>query len=73
MMESAPTATAARAKLGTRSRTPAGWDTSTQMGSRLCLWMTGTAEMSSVKRVAVSNVRRPRSHNTTLSLPSMVM
>lgn len=38
-----------------------------------CLWMTGTAAMSSVKRVAVSKVRIPRSQSTTLSLPQSVM
>ena len=35
--------------------------------------MTGTAEMSSVKRVAVSKVRSPRSHSTMLSFPHCVM
>ena len=34
---------------------------------------TGMAEMSSVKRVAVSKVRIPRSHRITFSLPSTVM
>ena len=70
---SAPAATAAFANEGTRSRCPAGCETSMQMGNSDCLWMTGTAEISSVKRVAVSNVRRPRSHSTTFVLPCWVM
>ena len=72
MRESAPAATAAKASDGTRSRWPAGCDTSMHTGHSDCLWITGMAAMSSVKRVAVSNVRMPRSHSTTLSLPSAV-
>ena len=35
--------------------------------------MTGIAAMSSVLRVAVSNVRMPRSHRITLWLPPAMM
>ena len=73
MSESAPAATAAFASDGTKSRWPAGCDTSMHTGYSDCLWMTGTAAMSSVKRVAVSKVRIPRSQSTTLSLPQSVM
>lgn len=60
--ESAPAATAAFASDGTRSRCPAGCDTSMHTGYSDCLWMTGTAAMSSVKRVAVSSCALAEHH-----------
>ncbi len=54
----------------TQSRLPAACDGSTTTGRPRRAFAIGTAATSSVKRVAVSNVRMPRSHMTTLSLPS---
>ena len=65
MMPSAPTAAAPRASASTRRRSPAAWLGSTITGR--CVWSFshGIAPRSSVKRVAVSNVRIPRSHSMT--------
>ena len=43
------------------------------MGRTLSFFTTGTAVMSSVKRVDVSNVRIPRSQRMTFVLPCIVM
>ncbi len=69
MMPSAPMAMAARESGTTRSRRPPEWDGSTTIGRCERPWTTGTAEMSRVLRVAVSNVRIPRSHRTISRLP----
>ena len=42
-------------------------------GSRLRSFITATADRSSVFRVAVSNVRMPRSHSTICSFPPLIM
>ena len=73
MMPSAPTAAAARASGSTRRRSPVAWLGSTITGRWVWSFSHGTAERSSVKRVAVSNVRMPRSHSITRSLPSLRM
>src|ERR671921_6689 len=70
---SASAATAAFESGTTRSRRPAAWEGSTITGRSVSLLATITAERSSVKRVLVSKVRIPRSHNTTLSPPAAVM
>ena len=73
MMPSAPTAMAARVSGRTRSRRPPECDGSTMTGRWLSRCATGTALMSSVLRVAVSNVRIPRSHSTMSRLPRWAM
>ena len=70
---SAPATTAARAIGRIRSRLPAACDGSTITGRLVRLLATGTAEMSSVERVAVSKVLIPRSHRMIWSLPSLAM
>ena len=62
---------AARASGSTSRRSPDAWLGSTMTGRCVCSFSHGTAERSSVKRVAVSNVRIPRSHSITRSLPSL--
>ena len=62
---------AARASGSTSRRSPDAWLGSTITGRCVCSFSHGTAERSSVKRVAVSNVRIPRSHRITASLPSL--
>ena len=54
-------------------RRPAAWLGSTQTGRWVSSLRTGTALTSRVKRVAVSKVRMPRSHSTTLGLPWLRM
>ena len=73
MIPSAPTAAAARASGSTSRRSPEAWLGSTITGRCECSFSHGTALRSSVKRVAVSNVRMPRSHSITRSLPSLRM
>ena len=70
---SAPTAIAARVSGRTRSRRPPECDGSTMTGRWDSRCATGTALMSRVLRVAVSNVRMPRSHSTMLRLPRWAM
>ena len=53
------------------SRRPAPWLGSPMIGRWLSFFTTGIAEMSNVFRVAVSNVRMPRSHSTTSVLPPL--
>src|SRR5690554_3643655 len=52
---------------------PVPWEGSTMMGRWLSSLTTGTALRSSVFLVAVSKVRMPRSHKTTLGLPALMM
>ena len=66
---SAPAATAAIAIDSTYSQCPVPWLGSTTTGRCVSFLSTGTALRSSVKRVAVSKVRMPRSHRMTLGLP----
>ena len=66
---SAPMATPARASAGTRLRFPVAWLGSRITGRCVSSLSTATAEISQVLRVAVSNVRMPRSHRITLGLP----
>src|SRR6185295_4733379 len=66
---SAPAATAAIAIDSTYSQCPVPWLGSTTTGRCVSFLSTGTALRSSVKRVAVSKVRMPRSHRITLGLP----
>src|SRR6266851_1233759 len=68
---SAPAATAARAIGATMSRRPAPWLGSATIGRWLSFLTTGIAEMSNVLRVAVSNVRIPRSQRVTSLLPPL--
>src|SRR4029079_4046313 len=68
---SAPAATAARAIGATMSRRPAPWLGSAMIGRWLSFLTTGIAEMSKVLRVAVSNVRMPRSQRITSPLPPL--
>ena len=68
---SAPAATAARAIGATMSRRPAPWLGSATIGRWLSFLTTGIAEMSNVLRVAVSNVRMPRSQRMTSLLPPL--
>src|SRR5882762_5890602 len=68
---SAPAATAAMAIASTYSQWPVPWLGSTTTGRCVSFLSTGTALRSSVKRVAVSNVRMPRSHRMTLGLPPL--
>ncbi len=70
---SAPQATPASVRLSTQSRFPAACDGSTITGRPSLCFAIGTAATSSVKRVAVSKVRIPRSHRTTSWLPSCRM
>ena len=69
---SAPTAIAARAIGCTIQLLPVEWLGSTITGRWLSFFTAQMADRSSVLRVYVSNVRMPRSHSTTLSLPSAV-
>ena len=71
MSPSAPAAAAASDIGPTRSRRPAAWLGSTITGRWVISLSTGIAIRSSVKRYAVSNVRIPRSHSMTASLPSL--
>src|SRR5215472_14182250 len=73
MRPSAPMATPARATGGTRLRFPVAWLGSRITGKCVSSFRTGIAEMSQVLRVAVSNVRMPRSHRITSGLPCAVM
>src|SRR6266567_3204742 len=73
MIPSAPTAMAALVSGKTRSRRPPECDGSTITGRCDRRWATGTALMSSVLRVAVSNVRMPRSQRTMSRLPRWAM
>src|SRR5450631_456991 len=66
----APTALAARHNGTIQRRTPTPCDGSTMIGKCVRSRSTGIADRSSVLRVAVSKVRIPRSHSTTLGLPS---
>ena len=43
------------------------------IGRCVCSFSQGTAPRSSVKRIALSKVRMPRSHSITRSLPSLRM
>ena len=70
---SAPAATAAAASDGTQAALPAAWLGSTAIGRSVRSRSTVTALTSSVLRVAVSNVRMPRSQRTTFELPSLRM
>ena len=70
---SAPTAIAARVSGRTRSRRPPECDGSTMTGRWDSRCATGTALISSVLRVAVSNVRMPRSQSTMSRLPRWAM
>ena len=71
MMPSAPTAAAARDSGSTSRRSPEACDGSTTTGRWVWIFSHGIAPRSSVKRVAVSNVRIPRSHRITSGLPSL--
>ena len=71
MIPSAPAAMAARAIGDTISHRPVPWLGSTMIGRWLSFFTTGTALMSSVLRVAFSNVRMPRSQRMTCELPSL--
>src|SRR5579875_1914700 len=62
---SAPIATAALHKAGTRLRLPVAWLGSKTTGRCDSSFNTGMAVMSQVLRVAVSKVRIPRSHKMT--------
>ena len=73
MIPSAPTAAAARESGSTRRRSPAACEGSTITGRWVWSFSHGTAPRSSVKRVAVSKVRIPRSQRMTASLPSLRM
>src|SRR5262245_44494061 len=73
MIPSAPTAIAAFDSGTTRSRRPPACDGSTTTGRCDSPCAIGTAEMSRVLRVAVSNVRIPRSHSTMSRLPRWAM
>jgi hypothetical protein len=68
MTPSAPTASAARASGSTSSRRTAECEGSTTTGRWDRRWTTGTALMSSVLRVAVSNVRMRTTSRTPLRL-----
>ena len=69
MMPWAPLDKAARAIGGMNCLTPTACEGSTMMGRWERSRTTGTAERSRVLRVAVSNVRMPRSQRMTFWLP----
>src|SRR5713226_4311300 len=66
---SAPMATPARATAGTKLRLPVAWLGSKIIGRCVNSFSAGIAAMSQVFRVAVSNVRIPRSHKITSGFP----
>ena len=70
---SAPIATPARDKAGTRLRFPVAWLGSRMTGKCVNSFSAGIAAMSQVFRVTVSNVRIPRSHKITSGFPCAVM